>query len=182
MSDQKPNYALRRLLVIGGAFVVMVAIIAWIDPSPSSGSGQPTTIQDVDPAIAQVDIAAINMNVWLDFEDRVTDPVLKTALIVERLGEALQGGVAGPTSETAFVQVIVRGTTIDRLGQKRQSKHFQMRFAIDDLRRAKFENLEPTDILNLADKIHVRAGGVAAVKTFCNKNAGSADAFCRQAL
>ncbi|MCA1199158.1 zinc ribbon domain-containing protein [Sphingomonas sp. R647] len=176
--------AKRRELWQGGIGCLVLVILAGLAVAMCSGgeSPPPKTPQEVDPLIKAATYMGPNLNIDMDLGATGDLPVERAGEAVEKLGKALKSGMPGPTAETKYVQVVVRGPTLGRLGEEDTSKYFQMRFSVSDLRRANYDNLTWFDILNLADEIYIARVADPAVAQFCTSYADGARNFCRQAL
>jgi hypothetical protein len=131
----------------------------------------PQQVKALDSQIGSVELAEINLWVTIDLKEVWTPKQypFSGAMVIKKIAGALQAGEITPEKEVKYLQVQMTGPTTGRLGEEGRSRFLSLRLAMDDLRKAKLDNMTPPDFLNIADEIVVsNAVGNEVITQFCS--------------
>lgn len=194
-----PNWRLSRRwhggALMGGAFVMFWAagLVLGATSAPEAAltvatevaeSTAAPTVALADPAITAAvpyeDMLAVTARI--DGEDSDKDYMFQVGQLVQAVARAVQGG-ATDVGHATEVDISVSAGAMDRLGEPHQVHVVTLTLNVDNLRKARLENLSVGRTLNLADDIRFGDIGARQLSAYCLSDRGleQSQQFCRLA-
>jgi len=150
----------------------------------SAGCGSaPETFAEVDPSITEFNASGPNLNFTsqIGLLDTGKTGMVQVAQVVEKITKGVQAQLPGLSKDTRYVQLQMHFDSTDRLGNKGFIDFGSIRFPVDDLMKAKLDNMFALQLLNLADEISPGPAIDMAVE-YCGdpENSRVNGEFCRK--
>jgi hypothetical protein len=193
----------RSALVLFGCFVGLLIVGSGLPQTPppaettgATSSAAPAIATAAPPTLAireldrsieeaqdngRVIYVRLGLKAW-----NPTDVITQAGMVAEKIGRTIKAGDAGIGPQAAELNIQVRVTTMDNLGNDRQGNLMWLTLPIADLKRANYDNLGAPGTLNLATTVEPSAIlGRDLVARWCDNAAHSeqvAASFCGLAL
>lgn len=152
---------------------------------PPARPAAPRSVAEITDRIdtARVEGGALHLAATVENAFGDAANIDSAAAAARAAGEAIQDGAAG--ADAATVALTVRTSTVDRLGEVSTTPIVRLTFAGEDMRRARFDNLDFAGVINLASRTEIlHPIGRRFMVAWCLKdqNMATAPAPCRAAL